>query len=151
MIVDDLDRHLPEAGSIERALVPLAMYLAWCGNLHLFAVAFVETHEQALLRLRYREITPGEFLTATTGGTLDSADLNEQGRTFTETHYPDYLADLRSQFGDGLYAIGDDWAHYDEIAGPLTRRFMSATEAGDSKRPRRHNSPRRGKWWQVWR
>lgn len=148
MRIDDLDRHLPAAGSIDRAAVPLGMYLAWCGNLHLLSAAFQQTHELALTRLRYRDLSPAEFLTACSGGHLDAEDLADEGRAFTEAYYPGYLAEFRATFGGDPYDVRDDWAHYDRIATVLTRHLMAwkrggktgtGTAAGDRK------------WWQVWR
>lgn len=148
MPIDDLDRHLPAAGSIDRAAVPLGMYLAWCGNLHLLSATFQQTHELALTRLRYRDLSPAEFLTACTGGHLDAEDLSDEGRAFAQAYYPDYLADFRDAFGGDPYDVRDDWAHYDRIAPVLTRRLMAWKHGG--KTGTRAAAGER-KWWQVWR
>lgn len=150
MLIDDLDRHLGAAGSIERAAVPLGMYLAWCGNLHLLAAGFLERHEQAVTRLRFRDLSPAEFLTTCTSGCIDAAFLNEEGRSFSEAYYPHYLEDFASVFGGDPYAVRDDWAHYDQIAAVLTRHFMAWKQGGRRGRSARQGSGRR-KWWQVWR
>jgi hypothetical protein len=144
--IDDLDRHLPAAGSIDRAAVPLAMYLAWCANLQLLSAGFQRTHELALTRLHYRDLSPAEFLTATTSGSLDATDLSDEGRTFTEVFYPHYPAAFRAVFGDDVYDVPDDWPHYDRIAKTLTREFMTWKQSG---RPLHQGGGR--KWWQVWR
>ena len=148
MTIDDLDRHLAAAGSIDRAAVPLGMYLAWCGNLHLFSAGFVEAHELPLTRLRYRDLSPSEFLTACTAGHLDPADLSDEGRAFTEAYYPGYLDDFRATFGGDPYDVRDDWTHYDRIAPVLTRHLMTWKEGG--RRPRLVASGGR-KWWRIWR
>lgn len=145
MVVDDLDRHLPEAGGIERAAVPLGMYLAWCGSLHLVSAAFQEAHERALLRLRYRELTPAEFFTATTHGRIETADLNEEGRRFTGAYYERYHDDFRATFGEDVYSVPDDWAHYERIAAVLTGRLMEARGENKPDNGARH------RWWQLWR
>jgi hypothetical protein len=154
VIIDDLDRHLPAAGSIDRAALPLGMYLAWCGNLHLLAAAFQQAHEGALLRLRYRELTPAEFLTATSGGTISSTDLTEEGQQFSEACYDLYLEDFQKTFGGDGYSAKDDWAHYDQIAPLLTRRFMSRRQEKEQRSGGRRADERAAgdrKWWQVWR
>lgn len=143
MRIDDLDAHLAAAGSIERAAVPLGMYLAWCGNLHLLSAGFQQTHELALTRLRYRDLSPSEFLTTCTGGHLDAADLSDEGRAFTEAYYAGYPDDFRETFGGDPYSVRDDWTHYDRIATVLTRRFMTWKQDG---RRRRTDRPRR-RWW----
>ncbi|MFV2091088.1 MAG: hypothetical protein ACC642_10540 [Pseudomonadales bacterium] len=151
MVIDDLDRHLPAAGSIERAVVPMAMYLAWCVNLQLLDSDFQSDHEGQLLRLRYREISPAEFLTTTCGGHFSSALLNPEGQRFTDGYYQDYLRDFAATFGttlEGVYAVNDDWATYDQIARVLTRRIMASKSASRSGN---YAEKGRRKWWQVWR
>ncbi len=138
---------MPAAGSIDRAAVPLAMYLAWCGNLHLFSAGFQQTHERTLTRLRYRDLSPAEFLTACTGGHLDTTDLSDEGRDFTEAYYPGYLAEFRATFGGDPYDVRDDWAHYDRLAPLLTRHLMIWKQTG--RQP--SGQTRARKWWQVWR
>ena len=142
MLVDDLDHHLAEAGSIERAAVPMAMYLAWCANLQLLDADFQRSHEAPLLRLRYREISPAEFLTTTCGGSLSTSVFNAQGRRFTQACYADYLGDFRGITNGEPYSAADDWGTYDAIAAVLTRRLMTGDEPGTS---------RGRKWWQLWR
>ncbi len=142
-VIDDLDQHLQAAGSIDRAVVPMAMYLAWCANLHLLDSEFLASHESAVLRLRYREITPAEFLTTTCGGRLSREIFNADGRRFTETYYESFLDDFTAAFGDDVYSVKDGWATYDEIARVLTRRYMG-NRPGDAGRGEK-------KWWQVWR
>jgi hypothetical protein len=140
LIYDDLSRHLAAAGSIERAAVPMGMYLAWCANLQLVSRRLVEEAEQLLLRVRYREVTGSELLVAGCAGELHSRWLSEEGRRFTNQYYPRYLDDFAAVFGGDVYDVKDDWAHYDEIAAVLTRAYMSRT---------RGRQPGR-KWWKFW-
>jgi hypothetical protein len=144
--IDTLDAHLAEAGSIERAARPLGMYLAWCANLHLLSAGFQQAHESVLVRLRYRDMTPAEFLIASGDGSVRMEDLNEEGRVFSRTYYPHYLDDFRETFEGEVYGVKDDWAHYDQIAAVLTRHFMTL------KGHKRQNRERSGvkKWWKVW-
>ena len=72
-VVDDIDRHMSEAGSIDRAAGPLGVYLAWCVNLSLVSDAFVAEHESELVRLKMRDMRPGEFLIRAAAGTLEEA------------------------------------------------------------------------------
>lgn len=151
-MIDDLDRHLPEAGSLDRAALPLGMFLAWCGNLQLVSGAFLEAHQGVLVRLRYRDLSPAEFLTSATNGSIDPADLNSEGQAFASAYYPRYLDDFRSVFGPDIYEIKDDWAHYDQIAAVLTRHFM--TWKGLTERKREKLFAGEGgerKWWHRWR
>jgi hypothetical protein len=145
-VYDDLDQHIAEAGSIERAAVPMGMYIAWCANLQLVSRQLVEEAEQLLLRVRYREVTGSELLVAGCAGELHSRWLSEEGRAFTDAYYPQYLADFGSVFGGDVYGVKDDWAHYDEIAAVLTRAYMHGAGRGRRHAP---GSPGR-KWWKFW-
>lgn len=144
-IVDELDRHLPRAGSIERAAVPTGMYVAWCANLQLLSAAFQAEHESALTRLRYRDISPAEFFVSACHGSFSEEDLGAEGRSFTARYYSDYLTDFEQTFAADAYSVADDWAHYDKIAALLTSRFMS-TKASAGER-----ADRRKRWWRIWR
>ena len=139
MIYDDLDRHIAEAGSIEKAAVPLGMYLAWCVNLQLVGERLHVESERALLQVRYREMRGSDLLVSACGGTFRSEDLNEAGRTFTDRYYASYLDDFRAVFGDAPYEVKDDWPHYDKIAPVLTERYMNRRQGGG------------GSWWKFWK
>ena len=120
----------------------MGMYLAWCVNLQLVSEPLRERADQALLRLRVRELRGSELLLAVCGGVLDSDDLNAAGRQFTQAYYPHYLDDLRSLVGGDPYAMTDDWPHYDQVAKMLTARYYKRS-------PSRSRKGRRA-WWRVW-
>jgi hypothetical protein len=145
---------MAEAGSLARAAVPLGMYLAWCANLQLISGRFQRDHEGVLLRLRYRELSPAEFLTATTSGALELSQLSPSGVAFSSAYYHRYMDDFRSTFPNDPYSVRDDWPHYDQIAAVLTRHFMAWKDGGRSKKlhpPRNgERQGRRGKWWRRW-
>lgn len=145
MIYDDLDRHMEQAGSIDRAATPLGMYVAWCANLQLVSRQLQDRAEQLILRVRYREATGAELLVGGCAGTLDAHCLNEEGQRFTEAYYPRYMEDFRAVFGDAVYDVKDDWAHYDEIAKLLTKRYMHHRGVPGSK-----GSLRGSPWWKFW-
>ena len=137
MIYDNLDNHLTEAGSIEKAAVPMGMYLAWCVNLQLVGGQLHIEHERALLRVRYREMRGSELLVSACGGTLRSEYLNDGGRAFADRYYAKYLDDFRDLFEVSPYEVEDDWPHYDKIATVLTERYMN--QGAD-----------KGTWWKFW-
>lgn len=149
---DDLGRHLAAAGSIDRAAVPLGMYLAWCANHQLLSPALQDHAGTLVLRVRFREVTGSELLVAGCGGCLGAEHLDAEGRAFTEAYYGRYLDDFRSIFGADPYGVRDDWDHYDRIAPLLTRQLMSFR--GGSSADRVHESvPRRrerSNWWKFW-
>ncbi len=145
VVYDDIDHHISEAGSIERACVPMGMYLAWCANLHLISEQLQQSCETLLLRLRYREVTGSELLVAGCGGRLTSDCLNAQGRQFTDRYYAAFLDDFRAVFGEDIYGVADDWAHYDRLSRVLTRHYMAGAE-----KSRRRAGSRGSRWWKFW-
>ncbi len=138
MIYDDLDNHIAVAGSIEKAAVPMGMYLAWCVNLQLVGERLHVENERALLRVRYREMRGSDLLVSACGGTLRSEDLNDAGRAFTDRYYASYLDEFRAVFGSSPYEVEDDWPHYDKIARVLTERYMGRGRANGRS------------WWKFW-
>ena len=145
---------MAQAGSLDRAAVPLGMYLAWCANLQLISGRFQQEHDGALLRLRYRELSPAEFFTATTPGSLTLEQFSPSGAAFARAYYHRYMDDFRATFGSDPYAVRDDWAHYDQIAAILTRHFMAWKDGGRSNKihpqSNGNGSGRPGKWWRRW-
>ena len=140
MIYDDLDQHLPAAGSIDRAATPLGMYLAWCVNMQLVSHALPEVAERLLLRVRYREITGAELLVGGCGGVLSAEHLSSAGRRFTDAYYARFMDDFREVFGDAIYDVPDRWDQYDKLAPVLTKRYLG---------PAGGNAPHH--WWQFWK
>lgn len=151
-VLDDLSRHLPAAGSIDRAAVPLGMYLAWCANHQLLSGELQGQAAALVLRVRFREITGSELLVAGCGGSLAAEHLSVEGRAFSETYYHRYLDDFRETFGADPYGVEDDWEHYDRIAPLLTRRLMSFRSVSDDGKAAGAAEQRGGrKWWKFWR
>lgn len=149
-LYDDLDRHIAAAGRIERAAVPIAMYLAWCVNLKLLDPAFEREHEGPVLRLRYREITPSEWFVGACGGRFERRMLSAEGMRFTDAYYPRYLADFRDVFGADVYSVADDWPHYDRLAPLLMRRFVDGGEYPAADPAPRAAAARQRGWWRFW-
>lgn len=150
-MLDDLDRHMAAAGDVARATVPMGMFLAWCGHLQLISSAFEQANETAVLRLRYRELSPAEFFTASTGGSIDLEDLNAEGRAFAELYYPQFIEDLQSVFGTDVYQVRDNWDSYDAIAPLLTRRFMTWKNGAGPGEALKAQTRSNRKWWQPWK
>jgi hypothetical protein len=105
--------------------------------------------------LRYRELSPAEFFTATTTGALEISQFSPTGADFSRAYYHRYMADFRATFANAPYAVRDDWAHYDQIAAVLTRHFMAWKDGGRAKKlyppSNGERFSRRGKWWRRWR
>ena len=142
MSYDDVGSHLSEAGSFERAAVPLGVYLAWCANHHLLSDDLARRAETLVLRVRFREIPGSELAVAGCGGVLGDEHLNPEGQAFTARHYRAYGDLLGAAAAGGPYAVEDEWALYDEVAPELTRWLM------DFRGGRRAG---RNLWWKVWK
>jgi hypothetical protein len=140
-IIDDIDTHMGAAGAIERAALVPGMYLAWCVNLQLVSQAFTEGFEREMLRVRYRDLSPGAFFVKATGGSLTAAQLSERGQLFAQHYYATYRAGVVP----ALYDAKDDWDTYDTIAPSLTKAYYAFADGG-------HKVAQSGRhWWQVWR
>jgi hypothetical protein len=132
-IYDDIDRHMAAAGGIERAAVPLGFFVAWLVNLQLLSPEFQRRAGDDLVRVRMRDLTPGEFFIKRCHGRFTSAELNERGRHFVESYYADrYFMDFADIFelplddSGAIWGVEDDWHNYDKLAPTLTRRFFAA-------------------------
>ncbi len=148
-IIDDIDQHMTLAGSIGRAAVPPGFFLAWCANLQLLSDSFDRSARLALVRLRIRDITPGEFLVTACHGRFDGGLLNERGQKFVSNYYAlQYLADFAATFAKAgpddpaLYDVPDDWAHYDQLAPVLTKRLYGP---GPAEKPKQQPQRQTGK------
>lgn len=156
-LFDDLDRHLAAAGSFDRAALPMGLYLAWCANHQLLSRDLSERCAALIVRVRMRDASGSELAVAGCHGRLDGSHLNAEGCAFSARRYADFRALLESRYGAELYAEGDDWARYDEIAPQLTRWLREARgDSGDGEPPQRlpwqrnrTRAPRRG--WKFWR
>lgn len=140
MIHDEVDRHMPRAGSFDRAAVPLGIYLAWCANHALLSDELREREGDRLLRVAYRDVAGSELAVAGCGGVLDDEHLNAEGRAFTARYYDRYLAAFLAV--DDPYEVDAEWSRYDALAPALTRWLMAS---------RGHRGSGRKRWWQVWR
>jgi hypothetical protein len=138
-VIDDIDRHMGEAGSIARAAGPLGVYLAWCANLDLLSDELKQGIAGEVVRLRMRDLRPVEFLIKATAGSLRREHLNEVGLQFTERYYAEYLDDYAAALNleaSSVYDVEDSWANYDRVAPELTRRLY------------RRGRKRAKHWWQ---
>jgi hypothetical protein len=138
-VIDDIDRHIDEAGSIDRAAGPLGVYLAWCANLDLLSDRLTQGIAGEVVRLRMRDLRPVEFLIRATAGSLRREHLNDVGLQFTERYYAEYLDDYAAALNldaSSVYDVEDSWANYDRVAPELTRRLY------------RRGRKRAKHWWQ---
>lgn len=94
-----------------------------------------ENAESAVVRLKYREITGGEFLVAALGGELHEEHLSERGIIFARRWYEPFLEEAGVRFGE---KPEPKWSTYEQIAPWLTERLLGRKSG-------------RRKWWRFWR
>lgn len=135
MIVDAVGRRMADGCAVDEAAALPGLFLAWCVNMGLHHPALVEREPRAVLRLKYREITGGEFLVAACGGTLDDQALSAAGLAFARTHYRD--------FERVAGRVEDGWSHYDRLVPWLMERHMGRKAPRVPKRRRIE--------WRPWR
>ncbi|MBK81291.1 MAG: hypothetical protein CMQ43_10335 [Gammaproteobacteria bacterium] len=144
-VLDDVGQHLSGAGSFDRAAVPLGMYVAFLAQHGLLSEALQDRAGTLVTRVRYREITGSELLIAGCGGELRADHLSAEGRAFSGAFLGDFLDVFRDTFGADVYAVPDDWDHYDRLAPRLAAALMAfrggSRAAADDGRP----------WWKFWR
>ena len=149
-VIDDIDRHMADAGSIDRAAGPMGVYLAWCANLDLLSDMLKQRFEDEVVRLRMRDLKPVEFLIRATAGSLRNEHLNEAGLEFTERYYAGYIDDYAAALDievASVYDVEDSWENYDRVAPELTRHLY-----GDKYRDKYRRGRNRAKhWWQRFR
>jgi hypothetical protein len=129
--IDSIDNHLSEAREIDRAAMPLGMYLAWCVNLGLVSDDVARDHERLVLRVRMHDALGSELLIAL-GGELTDAHLNERGRDFTAGYYAEFMDDFRQLFGERCYEAGDTWDNYSKLAAVLTPKLLGPSRKRDA-------------------
>ena len=135
LVVDSIDRHLAAADSIESAAVIPGIFIAWCVNMGLVNPAEFVNVERSVVRLKYREITGGEFLVAALSGELHEEHLSERGIIFARRWYEAFLEEANVRLGE---TPEPKWASYEQMAPWLTERLLGRTSG-------------RRKWWRFWR
>lgn len=145
MIIDDIGWHLSAVDNDEfgrsfgQASAIPGIFLTWCVNLGLISDEFARREEIRIMRLKYRDITGGEFLVSACGGTLDEDMLSAKGMSFARDHYKAFELAVSELIE---IPIEDGWAHYDRMAPWLTEKFLGQERS-------RKRATKQG-WWR-WR
>jgi len=142
-LVDSLAAHMVEAGSVDRAAVPLGLLLAWLVNLDLVSADFSQRHGTAVLRLKYRELRGSELLVSACAGELFWNDLNERGKRFLREYYPTYLEVFKATLASDPFDVEDNWDNYEQISRVLTKALLDPNGSGGSRKSGRA-------WWAFW-
>ena len=128
-VLASVDDYLPEAGALDRALLPLGFVLAFCAQHGLLSQTFLQHRGEQLSSVRLQE-GPVTALFAVHGGTLYASDFSSQGLQFLQRYLPRLSQDFAELFGEDCYGIKDDWANYQRLADVMIRHLL-----GEPRRP----------------
>ena len=134
LVVDSIDRHLDGGNSIESAAVIPGIFIAWCVNMGLVNPAEFVDVERAVVRLKYREITGGEFLVAALGGEFREEHLSNNGVIFARRWYAPFVEEASVRLGE---MPEPKWSTYEQMSPWLTERLLGRKSG-------------RKKWWRFW-
>ena len=133
-----VDDYLKDAGSLDKALLPLGFLLVFCAQHQLLSPQFRQDREQQLSSVRFQE-GPVTALLASHGGTLYATDFSPRGVAFIQEYLAQLPADFADIFGVDCYAIEDNWENYQLLANLLVRHLLG--------KPQRHRSG--GMWSSI--
>lgn len=150
MAIDRIDWHsggdFPDDMPEENGGTHIGMYLAWIINNDLHG----EVHRgagssEAVRKLKRREITGLDFLVEQCDTKFWEADLNDEGKAFTDHYYSNdqtakYVDDYAETLAKGLptvYHVQNTWENYDKLAKVIDKRYKEWRSMG------------RKKWWQF--
>ena len=128
-VLASVDDYLPDAGALDRALLPLGFVLAFCAQHGLLSQTFLQLRGEQLSSVRLQE-GPVTALFAVHGGTLYVSDFSPRGLQFLQNYLPRLPEDFADLFGEDCYGIKDDWSNYQRLANVMIRHLL-----GQPKRP----------------
>ncbi|MBL6813885.1 MAG: hypothetical protein ISQ65_01535 [Pseudomonadales bacterium] len=122
-VLASVDDYLPDAGSLDRALLPLGFVLAFCAQHGLLSQTFLQHRGEQLSSVRLQE-GPVTALFAVHGGTLYASDFSPRGVQFLQNYLPRLPQDFAELFGEDCYGIKDDWSNYQRLANVMIRQLL---------------------------
>ena len=128
-VLASVDDYLPDAGALDRALLPLGFVLAFCAQHGLLSQTFLQDRGEQLSSVRLQE-GPVTALFAVHGGILYVSDFSPSGLQFLQNYLPRLREDFADIFGKDCYGIKDDWSNYQRLANVMIRHLL-----GQPKRP----------------
>lgn len=128
-VLASVDDYLPDAGALDRALLPLGFVLAFCAQHGLLSQTFLQLRGEQVSSVRLQE-GPVTALFAVHGGTLYVSDFSPRGLQFLQNYLPRLPEDFADLFGADCYGIKDDWSNYQRLANVMIRHLL-----GQPKRP----------------
>ena len=122
-VLASVDDYLPDAGALDRALLPLGFVLAFCAQHGLLSQTFLQLRGEQLSSVRLQE-GPVTALFAVHGGTLYVSDFSPRGLQFLQNYLPRLPEDFADLFGEDCYGIKDDWSNYQRLANVMIRHLL---------------------------
>lgn len=122
-VVATVDDYLQEAGALDKAMLPLGFFLAFCAQHRLLSQEFVQQRAEQLSAVRLQE---GQVTTlfAAHGATLYETDFTPQGLIFVRGYLPRLYADFAQTFNPDCFQIEDAWSNYQQLADVMIRHML---------------------------
>ena len=152
MTIDRIDWHIggdyPQDLPYENGGIHIGMYIAWILNNNLYGAMHRESEKdiQAVNQVISRKVTGLDFLINQCDEKFWDADLNEEGKAFTEFYYSneetakfytDY-AEVLAKNLDTIYHVQNTWENYNKLEPIITKRYVKW-------------KTRSKRWWEVWK
>lgn len=126
-VLASVDDYLPDAGTLDRALLPLGFVLAFCAQHGLLSQTFLQLRGEQVSSVRLQE-GPVTALFAVHGGTLYVSDFSPRGLQFLQNYLPRLPEDFADLFGEDCYGVKDDWSNYQRLANVMIRHLLGQPE-----------------------
>ena len=132
-VVATVDDYLHEAGALDKAMLPLGFFLAFCAHHRLLSQEFTRQRAEQLSAVRRQE---GQVTTlfAAHGATLYASDFTPQGLVFVRGYLPQLYADFAQTFEPACFEIDDDWSNYQQLANVMIRHLLGQPRSAHTSR-----------------
>lgn len=132
-VVATVDDYLQEAGALDKAMLPLGFFLAFCAQHRLLSQEFTQQRAEQLSAVRLQEgrVTA---LFAAHGATLYADDFTPQGLEFVRGYLPQLHADFAQTFEPDCFEIEDAWSNYQQLADVMIRHLLGQPRSAHTSR-----------------
>lgn len=120
MPLASVDDFLIEAGSLDKALLPLGFLLAFAFHHQLLSASFLRQREPQLSAVRLQDGQVSSLFAAH-GAALYPRDFNQRGLAFIQRYLPQLRDDFLSAFPEAGFGIDDSWENYQKLAKLMAR------------------------------
>lgn len=110
-------------GGDSRNVEQLGAYVAWLINNQLFLEHIEQAAGSGITRVRMQDLNGADFLATQLHGELESEQLTEAGRAFTEHYLLSGLYD--KDYAQVEFSGENEWLRYADLAPLISRAFRS--------------------------